>query len=173
MDKAIFYIGQALGAFAVVLALLNYQVKTRGQVLFINGLTTVTFALHYLCLGAWAGMAMNMTGFIRNLAFYYAGKNPKLLRLFAIFFAVLACAAGIVTSLAMQEKLYFVLSVAGITINAYAMSFTDPQNIRKSILVTSPIVLVYNVFAHSYGGAVYESVAILSALIGIVRYRKK
>ena len=43
---------------------------------------------------------------------------------------------------------------------------------RKSILVTSPLVLIYDVFTLSIGGIVYETVAIVSSIIGIVRYRK-
>lgn len=172
MDEIIFYIGQALGALTVVLGILNYQMKTREQVLFIHILTTITFALHYLCLGAWAGMAMNLVGFIRNIVFYYTGKNGKVSRFWAIFFAVILGGAGLVASLVMQEGIYFILSVLGVTMNSYAMSFSNPQNIRKSILITSPLVLTYDLFATSYGGAVYEAVVIISSVIGILRYRK-
>lgn len=68
---------------------------------------------------------------------------------------------------------YSIFILAGICINTYCMSLSDPQTVRKSILVTSPMVLVYDIFAHSTGGTVYESVALLSAVIGIMRMRKK
>ena len=48
----------------------------------------------------------------------------------------------------------------------------DPQNIRKSILVTSPLVLIYNIFEFSIGGIANESLSIVSSLIGIVRDKK-
>lgn len=35
------------------------------------------------------------------------------------------------------------------------------------------MVLIYDLFARSIGGTVYESVALLSAIIGILRMRKK
>jgi hypothetical protein len=104
--------------------------------------------------------------------FYHTGKNGKVSRLWAVFFAVALGGAGLVASLVMQEGIYFVLSVVGITINSYAMSFSNPQNIRKSILISSPLVLIYDLFATSYGGAVYEAVVIISSIIGIIRYRK-
>ena len=36
MEEIIYYIGQVLGAFTVVLGVINYQMKTREQVLFIH-----------------------------------------------------------------------------------------------------------------------------------------
>ena len=58
-------------------------------------------------------------------------------------------------------------------INTLCLSFTDPQKIRWSILVTSPMVLIYDAFVSSFGGVIYESVVIISSIIGIIRYRKR
>jgi hypothetical protein len=168
-----FYIAQALGIVAVALAFINYQVKTRAQVLFVHIATTLCFSLHYLLLGAWAGMIMNFVGFIRDVVFYFVGKKGKVSKTLVILFAVVLGAMGIAASLIAKEGWYFVLSVVGLVINSCAMSFTNPNHIRKSILITSPMVLVYNCFVRSYGGAVYEAVAIISALIGVIRFSKK
>lgn len=173
MDQIIFYIGQALGVVAIILGFINYQVKTREQVLAVHIATTVCFTLHYLCLGAWAGMAMNFVGIIRNLAFYYCGKKGAVSKPLAIFFALLLGGMGTTASLIAHENWYFILSVAGLMINSFSMSFSNPNNIRKSILITSPLVLIYDCFVLSIGGAVYESIVIISSIIGIIRYRKK
>ena len=172
-ETNIFYIAQGLGVVAIILGFINYIVKTRGQVIFFNSLTTVCFVLHYLCLGAWAGMALNFVGFIRNIVYYYAGKNGKVNKVLTLAFTVLMCAMGITVSLLAKEGWYFVLSVTALTINTFAMSLANPNHIRKSILITSPLVLAYDCFVLSAGGAVYESVAIISAVIGLIRYRKK
>ena len=172
-ETNVFYIAQALGVLAIVLGFLNYIVKTRGQVIFIHSMTTVCFMLHYLCLGAWTGMALNFVGFIRNIVYYHAGKNGKVSKALSLAFTVIMGTMGLAVSLVAKEGWYFVLSVAGLTINSFAMSFRDPNNIRKSILITSPMVLAYDCFVRSAGGAVYESVAIISAIIGLIRYKKK
>lgn len=70
------------------------------------------------------------------------------------------------------EAWYSVFVLLGIGINTYCMSFSSPQNVRKSILVTSPMVLTYDIFARSIGGSIYESVALISAAIGIFKNRK-
>lgn len=172
MEQYVFYIGQALGVVAVILGFINYQVKTREQVLIVNGVTTVCFVLHYICLGAWAGMAVNAVASIRNVVFYFAGKTGKVSRAWAVFFVLVMGTIGTTTSLLAGEKWHFILSVAGLMINSFAMSFSNPNSIRKSILVTSPMVLVYNGLVLSFGGMVYEAVAIVSAMIGILRVKK-
>jgi len=172
MEEIVFYIGQALGVAAVILGFINFQMKTREQVLAVHIATTVCFTLHYLCLGAWAGMVMNCVGIARNLVYYFTGKNGKVSKAWAVFFALLMGAMGIGAGMIAKEGWYFLLSAAGLIINSYAMSFSNPMHIRKSILITSPMVLVYNCFVRSYGGIVYESVVIVSSVMGILRYRK-
>ena len=172
-EPYVFYIAQALGVVAIILGFINYIVKTRGQVLFVNSVTTLCFVLHYLCLGAWAGMALNLVAFIRNIFYYYAGKNGKVSKGLSITFTVIMGAMGITVSLITKEGWYFILSVLALMINSYAMSFQNPNSIRKSILITSPMVLAYDCFVLSVGGAVYESVAIISAIIGLIRYKKR
>lgn len=166
--EPLYIIGQILGVITVILGFVNYLVKTREQVLFIHIATTICFAFHYMFIGAYAGMAMNFVGFVRNLVFYFVGKNSKVGKGWAILFAVIMGAMGVVG----WEAWYSVLAVVGLVINSYSMSFSNPNNIRKSILITSPLVLVYDVFAKSYGGMVYESVVIISSIIGLVHYRK-
>ncbi len=172
MEQVLYVIGQLLGGVCVVLGFINYQVKTRKQVLVVNASTTLCFAFHYMLLGAWAGMAMNFVGFVRNIVFYFAGKNGKINKIWPIFFTIIIGSMGITASLIAKEGLYFCLSVAGLMINTYSMSFPNPSSIRKSILVSSPLVLAYNVFVSSWGGAIYEAVVIISSIIGILRFRE-
>ena len=171
-ETTVFYIAQGLGVVAIILGFINYIVKTRGQVIFVNSLTTACFVLHYLCLGAWAGMVLNFVAMIRNIFYYYAGKNGKVSKALAITFTVIMGAMGTTVSLLTKEGWYFIFSVVALMINSFAMSFHNPNNIRKSILITSPMVLGYNCFVLSVGGAVYEAVAIISAVIGLIRYKK-
>lgn len=168
MENVLYLIGQGLGVVAVVLGFINYQVKTREQVLYVHIATTLCFGFHYMLIGAYAGMAMNFVGAVRNVVYYYAFRDGKNGRPWAVGFALLTGAIGIIS----WEAWYSVFIVLGLIINSYAMSFTKPQNVRKSILVSSPLVLAYDIFARSYGGIVYETVVIVSSIIGLWRFRK-
>jgi hypothetical protein len=58
-------------------------------------------------------------------------------------------------------------------LNTLAMGYFNPQNLRKSILLTSSLIMIYNLFIPSIGGTINEIVAISSAVIGLIRYAKK
>ena len=164
-----YIIGQTLGIVAVFLGFLNYQVKTREQLLVVHTITILCFIIHYGLIGAYAGMAMNSVGIVRNIVFYFVGKKGKVSPVLAAVFALIVGVLGIMN----WEAWYSVFCLFGLVINSYALSFSNPKNVRRSILITSPLVLTYDIFARSYGGTAYETVAIVSALIGLIRFKRE
>ena len=114
-------------------------------------------------------MVLNFIVIIRNILYYFRNQKGSQGIVMPIVFAVIMAIAGVLTF----GEWFSIFSVAGIVIHTLCMAFSDPQKVRISILATSPMVLVYNIFSVSIGGAVFESVAILSSLIGLIRYLKK
>ena len=165
-DQIAFILGQIFGIVAVILGFISYQVRTRERLMLAQTATTIVFCLHYFLIGASPALVMNLVGVVRNVFYYHKEKPFFSWRGWPIVFAICSGTLGILA----WENWYSVFVVAGLVINTVAMSFTDPQNIRKSILVTSPMVLIYDIFANSIGGAIYESVAIISSAIGLIRY---
>ena len=161
-------VAQTLGIVAVVLGFISYQVKTDKKLLFVNALTCAVFSVHYYLLGAIPAAVLNGVGVVRNIVYYYKDKSFYKPKLFPVLFAVIMLALGIYSA----NGVHSVLVVAGLVINTVCLSFKSAQNVRKSVLITCPMVLIYDTIEHSFGGVVYESVAIVSAVIGIVRYRK-
>ena len=162
-------IGQAMGFIAVVLGFLSFQMRTQKQLLMVQTATTIAFCIHYYLIGATSGLMMNLLGIARNLAYYHKDKpifsGPKC----PIFFALVMGVVGLLS----WQGYYSLFVVLGLVINTICLSFADPQKSRKSILLTSPLVLIYDAFVLSIGGMIYESVVIASSLIGILRYRKQ
>lgn len=169
MDNILYIIGQAFGVIAIILGFVSYQMRTQRQILFVLSATAVVFVIHYFLIGAYTAMAMNAVNIFRNIAYDYRARKGIDSKVIPIIFACIQAVMGIIT----WEAWYSVFVLLGIVINTVCVSFKNPQNVRKSILVTSPLVLTYDIFATSLGGAVYESVALVSAAIGIFRNRKK
>lgn len=169
MENHLFLIGQIFGVIAVILGFITYQIRTQKALLFVQTVTALVFVIHYLLIGAVSGMVLNIVAMIRNLV--YSRRDLKLFsgKWWPIAFAVIM---GI-TGMLFWQDWYSVFVVAGLVINSVCMSFKDPQKIRKSILVSSPLVLIYDAFALSLGGIIYESAAIVSALVGILRFSRK
>ena len=161
-------IGQGFGVVAIVLGFLSYQMRTQRQLLFMQGAVAVVFGVHYCLIGAYSGMAMNFVNIARTFAYDYRAQKGIKSRLIPVAFVVIQAVMCALT----WEAWYSVLVLLGIGINTYCMSFSNPQNVRRSILVTSPLVLAYDIFARSVGGSIYESVELTSAFIGILRNRK-
>lgn len=164
------WIGYGFGALAMLTGFLTLQIKDAKKMLLWYVALCALFGLHYWCLGATAGFVMNMVGAVRNL-FYYFGNDYKFLqkKFVPIGFTVLVGVLGFIS----RESVYAYLMIAGLVINSFCLSFKNTQNIRKSILVTSPMVLAYAALSGSIFGVIYESIAILSAVLGIVRHKQK
>ena len=162
-------IGQLFGIFAIILGFISYQVKTQRQILFMQSAVGAVFCIHYCLIGAYPAMAMNGINIIRNVAYDYRTRKGISSKLIPIVFVIIQIIMCILT----WNEWYSVFVLLGIGINTYCMSFSDPQNVRKSVIVTSPLVLTYDIFAGSVGGSIYESVALVSAAIGVIRHRKK
>lgn len=168
MDYTMLF-GQIMGFVAVVLGFVSFQMRTQKQLLVVQTATTIAFCIHYYLIGATSGLMLNLLGIVRNLAYYHKDKPLFSGWKCPVFFAVVM---GIVGLLSWQGY-YSVFVVLGLVINTVCLSFVNPQNIRKSILISSPLVLSYDAFVLSIGGVIYESVVIVSSIIGMIRYRRK
>ena len=168
MDSIQFWLAQGFTGIAIILGFVSFQLKTQRQLIVAQTATALMFCISYLLLDAPTGLALNLVAIIRNAVYYIRDKKGSKSMLFPIIFACIQGSMGFFT----WEGWYSALSATGIVINTLCMSFKNPQNVRKSILFTSPMVLIYNACVQSYGGIIYESVAILSAAIGIFRTRK-
>ena len=158
-----------MGGVAIALGFISFQMHKRKSLLIVQIATTLAFCAHYSLLGAWAGLSLNTIGAVRNLAYYHRDKKWLSTWVTPVGFAAAMLTVGFITWQGYYD-LFYIFSMA---VSSLAMYYFGPQNIRKSILLTSTLVLIYDVFVGSVWGIVYESVAILSSIIGIIVYIKK
>lgn len=161
-------IGQVLGIFATVITFLSYQMNTKRSLLAVQTAATLCTCLAYLFLGATSGFALNIVCVTRNVVFYFTKKGT---RLNYISTALLAAAMIILGALSWQGYVSLLIIVA-LALNTVFMSLGDPQVLRKSVVFTSTLVLIYNCFVFSIGGIANEGVSIVSSVIGIIRFYK-
>lgn len=157
--------GHIIGFIAIGLFFLSYQVFDKKKLLIIQTVATAAICLQYLLIGANSGFALNIVCMIRNLLFYHRDKK-YLSGLWLPYTMAIIMAA---VSMLSWDGYHSLFIIAGLMINTVCMGICDTQNLRKSILVTSPIVLIYNIVELSYSGIISECIALCSAAIGIVR----
>ena len=162
-------IGQALGILATILTFISYQTNKKQSLLIIQTLATLSTCIGFLFLGATTGFALNIVCITRNVIFYFLDNKSKL---YYPSVVVLTVAMVIVGALSWQGWISL-LMIAALAINTVFISLGVPQLLRKSILFTSTLCIVYNVFVFSIGGIANEGISIVSSVIGIIRYRKE
>ena len=167
MDE-IFIISQILGIIGMIINVLSYQVSSPKRLILLQTAGTAIFCVHYLMLGAITAFVLNVLCVLRNVAFFYKEKSPYLKKISPVFFTL---AIGMFGVLSWQNIFSLFLIIALMT-NTVFLSFDNSQLLRKSILLTSSLVVVYNVFVFSLGGIVSESLIIVSSIVGIIRFYK-
>lgn len=167
MDTFLYILGQFFGIVAVVLGFVSFQMRTPRGILSCQIATASLFALHYFLINAITAMALNMLAAVMCVVYYFRDKRGSKSKLAPIFFTALVVAVSIFT----WDKWYSVFIAAGLAFNAISLAASNPQRTRALMFIKSPLCLIYNIFTLSLGGAIYECVAFISSLIGIIRNR--
>ncbi len=137
--------------------------------LLIQTVATFMNGMQYLFLGACSGLAMNILGIARNLI-YSNKEKSKICAAKWMPCAFAALMAGV--SIFMWEAYYSIFIILGIMINTVCLGVFDSQHIRWSILISCPLIFIYNAFTGAYPGMLNESISPVSAIVGIIRYRR-
>ena len=161
-------VAYVFGGAALITVFFTYQVHEKKALLKLQTFMIVMMCLHYLFLGATSGFALNTVCIFRNFVFYVKDKSKLLSRFAPSFFAL----AIVGVSIFSWEGYYSLFMIFGLAINTLCIGYLDPQKIRYSLLLTCTIVIIYDAFASSLLGIVFECVGIASAVIGIIRYNK-
>ena len=160
---------QALGVIGFVLTFISYQSKKPRTLLLLQTVSTAIFVLHYHLIGASSGMLLNIVCIIRNIVYFNKDKKIFSYRFYPYFFASLI---AVLCALSWQGAVSLLITVA-LFFNTVFLSFGKQNFLRATVIVTSSLILVYNVFVFSLGGILNEGVAVLSSIIGLLRYRKE
>lgn len=162
-------IGQILGILATVITFISYQVNTKSRLLIIQTTATLSTCLSFLFLGASTGFALNIVCIIRNVLFFFQKDKSTVHTVTAAALSVTMIILGII-SWQGAESLLIMTALAA---NTIFMATGNPQLLRKSVIVTSGMILIYNAIVFSIGGMTNEGISIISSIIGIIRFRKE
>ena len=162
-------IGQIIGIIATVITAISYQTNTKKTLLFIQTLATSATCISYLFLNASSGFLLNIVCIIRNLSFYFQKEGTKGIYASTSVFMLLMAILG---AFSWQGPISLLIIFALIT-NTFFLSLGKPQILKYSILLTSAMILIYNIYVFTIGGILNESISIISAAIGILRFRQK
>lgn len=162
-------IAQIIGIIAMILSVTSFQMKTRTQIIVMQCMTGVVFAVHYFMLPDGAGVAggvVNVIAIVRNIVFYLNDKPLFKSKWWVVFFCILMGGSAIVSR---PEPISVFMCIAMI-FNTLAVSAQKPVDTRKRILISSPFAFVYNIVVGSIGGIINE--ALVEIITAITFYRE-
>ena len=161
-------IGHCLGFISTGLFFYSYQRSKKRKLLIIQTVATALSCVQYLLIGAFSGFALNIVCIIRNFVFYHRDLNHRKDWTSPIILSLIMGVASFFS----WEGIHSLLITLGLVLNTMCMGMFGAKNFRKTILASSSLILIYNIFAHSYSGMLSESISLISVIIGIIRYSK-
>ncbi len=162
-------VGQIFGWLAALFTIVSYQCKAQKQLLVMQIASTVSLCISYLLLGAYSGLMLNLTALVRN--YVYLSREKKVFS-WKGWPIVLAGAMAVAGAASWQGPVSLIIIVA-LVINTLFLASDNVQNLRKSLLLTSTMVLIYNACLGVWGGVFNELFAFSSATVGLLRFKKK
>ena len=156
---------QTIGFIGLVFTVISAQCKTHKYAVLHKSANESFFALQYLLLGAYTGLAMNLVSILRNLIFVELVKRKRPTVVYQLLFSVVFIIFGICTWDGVRSVIVIVAKV----LSTVAYGMKDTAKLRLLTLPSSLGWLIYNTAVRSWGGMLCEVFATVSLIIGIVR----
>lgn len=165
----VFIIAQVLGIIGMIISFLSYQNNSHKGILIFKSVSEGTFAVHYLLLNSYTGMAMNLIGVVRNILFTNLVLHKKSTLPYIFLFSIITIAFGVFSWIGWISMLPIVSKL--LTTVAYGVK--DPKLIRLLVLPSSVFWLIYNAYCYSIAGVLTEIFGIISIIAAMIRFSKK
>ena len=160
-----FYIAQGIGFIGMISVFIAFQQNEKKKILWLQAGAAITFAVHFLLLGAFTGVAMNILLIPRNLLFARKYKKSKQFILTAVFIA-----AFVILGIVLWENSLSLLPIIAMSISTVVFTIQNTRNIRFFSLPVSVLWIIYNISVLSIPGVLTEIICFISILIAIVRF---
>ena len=157
--------GLVFGVLAVAVALFIYLSRSRRVILLTKLTDDILWAVHYLLIGGFTATALNLIGVVREIVFFNRGKKWASSKIWLYVFLAAVIVAGILT----WEGYPSLLALAGMIFAVFSFWCKAPLLICCLSIPSELCWLCYNIIHASVPGMISSNIAILSAVIGIIR----
>ena len=160
---------QLIGFGAVGAAILAWQERRHCNIMYLQALSCIIWAVQFVLLGSITAVLLNVLGAMRNLVYsqkmrFKCLSSPTI----PIIFAVLFLGAGIFSfTLEGWKALLPTFSMIVASVSFYV---SDEKIVRRLSFLISPPWLIYNIIFFSLAGIFNEVLCMASIAIAIYRY---
>ena len=158
-------LAQIIGSIGAVAVIIGMQQKQYGRVVFCKIFNEFLSSIHYLLLGGYTGMIINLASCFSNGVYWYRNKKEKNNLPFQILFGAVFVTLGALT----WHGWISIFVVLAKLVSSVALGIKNTRVIRMLNMISYPCWLVYNAYMVSIPGLVGDSLTLLSVMIAIVR----
>ena len=120
-------------------------------------------------------IAIEMINEIREICFKSVKKISFLLRKISMsnITTIICISLIVISGILSWDNIFSLFLILGLVVVNLSLSFTNPQHTRFAVFIKCPLCLTYNIAVGSIGGIIFECASLISAIIGIVKNKKK
>lgn len=159
-------LGNAVGLIAVLLGLGVYAYKSRKKILVTKLVVDILWATYYFLIGTSTGGVLNVINAVRDGVFYHKdSKKWASNSLWVIAFVSL----NIISGIASWQGYISLFPIVGSSIAIIGLWYSDSHKLRVTSFVAISLWLVYGITGGAVIASVYNSFALISILVGLLR----
>jgi len=158
---------QILGAITLIIFVISMQQRKKERFLLLQTAGTLLFVLQYILTGKITGVVIFIIAAIRGLVFfYYKRKNLKpSLAVLIIFLTALLVSAWLT-----WQNVLSVIPLIATVARTWGTWQDDMKWARRTSFAAQSLMIIYNLTASMYTGALTEVCNSVSSLIAMWRY---
>ena len=160
------WIGEIIGAIAIVVSMLIYQQKSRAGLLVCKLISDVLWITHYILLGGFTGAAVTGVALVRGLVFFKSNPKDKNGKWILLSFMGISILCTILT----WKSVFSIFALLGSAISIISFWIGNPRLSRRLAFPVAVSMLIYGASNGSVTVIVNETLVMLSSVLGIVRY---
>ena len=153
----------AISDLFLITSMLNK--KKKNVVLFLI-LSTILFALHYICLNAWTGAVIALVELIFLIVLYILEKYDK--TKYNLYLSIETIIITIILSIITWNTWISILPMLAMIIYLITMMFTNVIIVKSGTFIRLILNALYMLLIKSYFGAGLTIVILIFTIIGIV-----
>lgn len=162
-----YIISQVLVIIAMILLAITFFIKNKALILVLSGTACLLYAIQYLLIGAYTGMALDLVAAVRAVWFFICENKSKTTRFVSlIIVAVILVVLGFITF----SNLFDLLIICAAVVYTYSLWQKNIIVYRYLALSSNASWLIYNAYHNTVFGIVCEGIMCVVGICGIINF---
>lgn len=167
-----YILSQILVVLSDLACIVSMLSKKKKNVVFFLIISTILFASHYVCLGAWTGAAIGLVELVFLILMYILELKDK--TGYSTYLSIGTMIITIVLSIITWDTWISLLPMLAMIIYLTAMMFKNVIIVKSGTFIRLTLNGIYMLLLKSYFGAGLSIVILIFTIIGIVKdYKSK